>query len=57
MKKIELGICTTGGAILSTFAISTNDLLRTVVFAAIGAIISFLITSFMKWIFHKKQEK
>jgi len=50
MKKFELSICTTGGTLLSTLAISTSDLFRTAVFATIGAVISFLVSLLLKWL-------
>lgn len=53
MNKIEYGFCTAGGTLLSTLALTTNDLLKTVVFAAIGAMVSFLVTFVLKRVFRK----
>ncbi|QNL47911.1 hypothetical protein H8S90_13895 [Olivibacter sp. SDN3] len=45
MKRTELSIGTASGALLSTLPfIQLTELFRTIVLAALGAIVSFLIT-------------
>jgi hypothetical protein len=42
---------TVGGTLLTIFAnISSEDLLKTVILAAVGAIVSFSITVFLKFV-------
>ena len=45
---------TAGGTLLTIFAnISGDDILKTVILAAIGAVVSFLITLLMKFLIKK----
>ncbi len=54
--QIKSGVV--GGTLLSTvFTISLDDILFTVVMAIIGAVVSFFVSSFLKWLFYKKQKK
>jgi hypothetical protein len=47
-------IGTLSGTILSIFAtIDFQDILKTVVMAAIGAAVSFLVTKGLKWVWYK----
>jgi len=44
-SNLQLGIGTSGGMLLSTLGfIGTHDVLKTVVLAAIGALVSFAVT-------------
>lgn len=54
--QIKSGVV--GGTLLSTvFTISLDDILFTVIMAVIGAIVSFSVSTFLKWFFFRKQKK
>ncbi|GAA4790901.1 hypothetical protein GCM10023231_18510 [Olivibacter ginsenosidimutans] len=45
MKRMQLSLGTASGTLLSTLPlIGTQELLRTIILAAIGALVSFLVT-------------
>jgi hypothetical protein len=47
-----------GGTLFSTILnIGMNDVLFTVVMAFIGAVVSFLVSCFLKWLFLKKNNQ
>jgi len=46
----QLGIGTTGGTLLSTVAqLGLHDIVKTVLLAAIGAVVSFAVTMLLQW--------
>lgn len=46
-----------GGTLLSTvFNISLHDIVFTSIMAVIGAVVSFAVSSFLKWLFTKKNK-
>lgn len=54
MKRTELSIGTAGGTLLSTLPlISASEILRTILLAALGATISFLVTLLLQKIRRK----
>ena len=54
--QIKSGVV--GGTLLSTvFTISLDDILFTVIMAVIGAIVSFFVSTLLKWLFFRKQKK
>jgi len=45
-----------GGTFLSTiFNISYNDVIFTIIMAVIGAVVSFAVSTFLKWLFTSKR--
>ena len=54
--QIKSGVV--GGTLLSTvFTISLDDILFTIIMAVIGAIVSFSVSTLLKWLFCRKQKK
>lgn len=54
--QIKSGVV--GGTLLSTvFTISLDDVLFTIVMAIIGAVVSFFVSTFLKWLFYKNNKK
>ena len=54
--QIKSGVV--GGTLLSTiFTISLDDILFTVIMAVIGAIVSFSVSTLLRWLFFRKQKK
>ncbi|WP_236548114.1 hypothetical protein [Polaribacter septentrionalilitoris] len=54
--QIKSGVV--GGTLLSTvFTISLDDILFTIIMAIIGAIVSFSVSTLLKWLFFRKQKK
>ncbi|MBL4559388.1 MAG: hypothetical protein JKX79_00240 [Labilibaculum sp.] len=52
INNLEIRSGVIGGTLLSTvFNISLNDVIFTIVMATIGAIISFGVSSLLKWLF------
>lgn len=47
-------IGTTAGTALSVFAtLDTQDYMKTIVLACVGAVVSFTVTLFLKWVWRK----
>ncbi len=47
-------ICTTTGSMFSLFiTISPDDFIKTLILACVGAIVSFLMTVLLKWLYNK----
>ena len=54
--QIKSGVV--GGTLLSTvFTISLDDILFTIIMAVIGAIVSFSVSTLLKWLFFRKLKK
>ena len=54
LSNLRLGIGTGSGTLLSAFAfVNTDDILKTAVLAAIGAVVSFAIS----WVLQRWQRK
>ncbi len=54
--QIKSGVV--GGTLLSTvFTISLDDILFTIIMAIIGAIVSFAVSTLLKWLFFRKLKK
>lgn len=52
--KSETLLCTVCGMALALIAdINSQDILRTVLHAAVGATVSFIVTLFLKWVIEK----
>jgi hypothetical protein len=49
---------TIGGTLLTLFAtIDVQDYVKTIILASVGAIISFIISKFLKWCWEKLKRK
>ena len=53
MGDQSTAIGTAGGTLLSVLAIPNSTILATVVLAAIGAVTSFFVSVFVKWLWKK----
>jgi prepilin signal peptidase PulO-like enzyme (type II secretory pathway) len=55
LNNLEIRSGVIGGTLLSSvFNISLNDVIFTVVMAVIGAVVSFGVSSLLKWLFTSK---
>jgi len=55
-NDLQLRSGVVGGTFLSTiFNISYNDVIFTIIMAVIGAVVSFAVSTFLKWLFTSKR--